>query len=296
MKNIESAPNIEENGSELEVLFRISQVIQSCSAPETTYKSVLDLLEQLVDFEFAALFIYDERLKKLNLVADKGHAVDLIQPVSFDMGNGLSAWVAKQKRPILLSELHRGKSEDKTPVRSFLSIPLLLGDRVIGVMNFGHTRAGSFNRHNLQVLTIAAGQLSVIIERTLYFNRLAETNRALEEANLQLKAAQQALVERERLAAVGEVAVTVNHEINNPLTVIIGNAELLLKDLAAAEPGVLAKVGNIVTESKRIAQITRALRRIDRPVSVDYLPGGAKMIRLDTGEAAPKRQVSSGSK
>ncbi|OGG05241.1 MAG: hypothetical protein A3F83_14785, partial [Candidatus Glassbacteria bacterium RIFCSPLOWO2_12_FULL_58_11] len=296
MKNIESAPNIEENGSELEVLFRISQVIQSCSAPETTYKSVLDLLEQLVDFEFAALFIYDEGLKKLNLVADKGHAVDLIQPVSFDMGNGLSAWVAKQKRPILLSELHRGKSEDKTPVRSFLSIPLLLGDRVIGVMNFGHTRAGSFNRHNLQVLTIAAGQLSVIIERTLYFNRLAETNRALEEANLQLKAAQQALVERERLAAVGEVAVTVNHEINNPLTVIIGNAELLLKDLAAAEPGVLAKVGNIVTESKRIAQITRALRRIDRPVSVDYLPGGAKMIRLDTGEAAPKRQVSSGSK
>ncbi|OGF98608.1 MAG: hypothetical protein A2Z86_01035 [Candidatus Glassbacteria bacterium GWA2_58_10] len=296
MKNIESAATIEENGSELEVLFRISQVIQSCSAPETTYKSVLDLLEQLVDFEFAALFIYDERLKKLNLVADKGHAVDLIQPVSFDMGNGLSAWVAKQKRPILLSELHRGKSEDKTPVRSFLSIPLLLGDRVIGVMNFGHTRAGSFNRHNLQVLTIAAGQLSVIIERTLYFNRLAETNRALEEANLQLKAAQQALVERERLAAVGEVAVTVNHEINNPLTVIIGNAELLLKDLAAAEPGVLAKVGNIVTESKRIAQITRALRRIDRPVSVDYLPGGAKMIRLDTGEAAPKRQVSSGSK
>ena len=296
MKNIESAATIEENGSELEVLFRISQVIQSCSAPETTYKSVLDLLEQLVDFEFAALFIYDEGLKKLNLVADKGHAVDLIQPVSFDMGNGLSAWVAKQKRPILLSELHRGKSEDKTPVRSFLSIPLLLGDRVIGVMNFGHTRAGSFNRHNLQVLTIAAGQLSVIIERTLYFNRLAETNRALEEANLQLKAAQQALVERERLAAVGEVAVTVNHEINNPLTVIIGNAELLLKDLAAAEPGVLAKVGNIVTESKRIAQITRALRRIDRPVSVDYLPGGAKMIRLDTGEAAPKRQVSSGSK
>ena len=118
------------------MLFRISQVIQSCSTPETTYESVLELLEQLVDFEFAALFIYDERLKKLNLVADKGHAVDLIQPVSFDMGNGLSAWVAKQKRPILLSELHRGKSEAKTPVRSFLSIPLLLGDRVIGVMNF----------------------------------------------------------------------------------------------------------------------------------------------------------------
>ncbi len=185
---------------ELEVLFKLSQVIQSCTEPENTYNLVLELLEELVDFEFAALFIYSDEREKLNLVASKGHAVDLIQPVSFDMGNGLSAWVAKQKRPILLSELHRGKILGKNPLRSFLSIPLLLGDKIIGVMNFGHIRAGSFTKHNLQVLTIAAGQLSVIIERSLYFNRLAEKNRQLERTNHQLQIAQDSLVERERLA------------------------------------------------------------------------------------------------
>ena len=110
---------------ELEVLLKISQVIQSCTVPENTFNSVLKLLEQLVDFEFAALFIYDQELKKLRVVANKGQVVDLIQPVSFDMGNGLSAWVAKQKRPILLSDIHRGKVQDDAPVRSFLSIPLL---------------------------------------------------------------------------------------------------------------------------------------------------------------------------
>ena len=277
---------------ELEVLFKLSQVIQSCTKPENTYNSVLELLEELVDFEFAALFIYSDELEKLNLVASKGHAVDLIQPVSFDMGNGLSAWVAKQKRPILLSELHRGKILGKNPVRSFLSIPLLLGDKIIGVMNFGHIRAGSFTKHNLQVLTIAAGQLSVIIERSLYFNRLAEKNRQLERTNRQLQIAQDALVERERLAAVGEVAVTVNHEINNPLTVIIGNAELLLKDLADSDKKVRKKVEHIVAESKRIAQITRALRKIDKPVSVDYLPGGAKMLSLKWEKSAEKSKVT----
>ena len=277
---------------ELEVLFKLSQVIQSCTKPENTYNSVLELLEELVDFEFAALFIYSDELKKLNLVASKGHAVDLIQPVSFDMGNGLSAWVAKQKRPILLSELHRGKILGKNPVRSFLSIPLLLGDKIIGVMNFGHIRAGSFTKHNLQVLTIAAGQLSVIIERSLYFSRLAEKNRQLERTNRQLQIAQDALVERERLAAVGEVAVTVNHEINNPLTVIIGNAELLLKDLADSDKKVRKKVEHIVAESKRIAQITRALRKIDKPVSVDYLPGGAKMLSLKWEKSAEKSKVT----
>jgi GAF domain-containing protein len=292
MKTNKNTTGKKATSKELEVLFKLSQAIQSCTKPENTYNSVLELLEELVDFEFAALFIYSDELKKLNLVASKGHAVDLIQPVSFDMGKGLSAWVAKQKRPILLSELHRGKTSIKTPVRSFLSIPLLLGDKIIGVMNFGHTRAGSFTKHNLQVLTIAAGQLSVIIERSLYFARLAEKNRQLEETNSQLQIAQDALVERERLAAVGEVAVTVNHEINNPLTVIIGNAELLLKDLADSDKKVRKKVEHIVAESKRIAQITRSLRKIDKPVSEDYLPGGAKMLRLKREKNAEKSKVT----
>jgi len=292
MKTNKNTTGKKATSKELEVLFKLSQAIQSCTKPENTYNSVLELLEELVDFEFAALFIYSDELKKLNLVASKGHAVDLIQPVSFDMGNGLSAWVAKQKRPILLSEFHRGKTSVKTAVRSFLSIPLLLGDKIIGVMNFGHTRAGSFTKHNLQVLTIAAGQLSVIIERSLYFTRLAEKNRQLEETNSQLQTAQDALVERERLAAVGEVAVTVNHEINNPLTVIIGNAELLLKDLADSDKKVRKKVEHIVAESKRIAQITRSLRKIDKPVSEDYLPGGAKMLRLKREKNPEKSKVT----
>jgi len=292
MKTNKNTTGKKATSKELEVLFKLSQAIQSCTKPENTYNSVLELLEELVDFEFAALFIYSDELKKLNLVANKGHAVDLIQPVSFDMGNGLSAWVAKQKRPILLSEFHRGKTSVKTPVRSFLSIPLLLGDKIIGVMNFGHTRAGSFTKQNLQVLTIAAGQLSVIIERSLYFTRLAEKNRQLEQTNSQLQIAQDALVERERLAAVGEVAVTVNHEINNPLTVIIGNAELLLKDLADSDKKVRKKVEHIVAESKRIAQITRSLRKIDKPVSEDYLPGGAKMLRLKREKTPEKSKVT----
>ncbi len=273
---------------ELEVLFKISQVIASCSSPGSTYDSVLDLLEELVEFDFGALFIFGEDDGRLNLVASKGHAVDLIQPVSFDMGNGLSAWVAKQKRPILLSELHRGKSESENPVRSFISIPLLLGETVVGVMNFGHHTVGAFTRHHLRLLTIAAGQLSVIIERTIYFQELAAKNVQLKQTNRTLEQTRQALVERERLAAVGEVAVTVNHEINNPLTVIIGNAELLLRDMAGSDPPLLSRLENIVEESKRIAKITRALQRLEKTTSEDYLPGGRRMISLDTASGRNK--------
>ncbi len=280
MSDASSAALGRKKKGELEILFRISQVIQSCTGEEESYRSVLELLEEMVEFEFAALFIFDEGAGRLRMAASKGHVVDLIQPVSFDLGNGLSAWVAKQKRPILLSELHRGRPEGEDPVRSFLSLPLLLGDRLIGVMNFGHTRAGAFTRHHLQVLSIAAGQLGVIIERSLHFRRLSESNRELERKNRELAEAQQALLRQERLAAIGELAVTVNHEINNPLTVIIGNAELLLRDLEGASPQLLRKLGHIVSESRRIAEITRAIRKLENPVSEDYLPGRERMIRL----------------
>ena len=73
---------------EIEVLLQISKLISSCNNPETVYQQVFGLLEKMVDFTFAALFIYDDSMQKLSLVASKGHAVDLIQPVSFDMGNG----------------------------------------------------------------------------------------------------------------------------------------------------------------------------------------------------------------
>ena len=267
--------------TELEILFKISQVIQSCTETEKSFDSAIELLEELVDFDYAALFIYDNENDRLEVAASKGHVVDLIQPVSFDIGNGLSAWVAKQKRPILLSDIHRGRIESGVPVRSFLSIPLLVGERLIGVMNFGHTEPGTLNQENLKILSIAAAQLSIIIERTLYFSKLSETNRQLENSNRKLREAQKALVDSERLAAIGEVAVTVNHEINNPLTVIIGNAEFLLRDLGdTAEKKVVDKVQHIISEGRRIAKITRALRKIDHSSTEDYLPGGARMLSL----------------
>lgn len=52
-------------GHELETLFKISQVIQSSVGTEVVFGLVLDLLEELVEFEFAALFINDETEQKL---------------------------------------------------------------------------------------------------------------------------------------------------------------------------------------------------------------------------------------
>jgi len=86
-------------------------------------------------------------------------------------------------------------------------------------------------------------------------------------------------IEKERLAAIDEVIVTVNHKINNPLTTILNYAELLKslngQDDINAEKG-LQKIINAANEIKRV---THQLAGLNQASSTSYLDG-ISMISL----------------
>jgi two-component system sensor histidine kinase AtoS len=95
------------------------------------------------------------------------------------------------------------------------------------------------------------------------------------------------LVRAEKLATVGQMVVTVNHEINNPLSIISTNAQtlrILNKDLSEKSVDKLLKIEEQV---KRIAEVTERLRKMDEVVTDAYIRGGEQMIDLWTdGESA----------
>ena len=74
------------------------------------------------------------------------------------------------------------------------------------------------------------------------------------------------MIQASRSAAVGELAAGVAHEVNNPLTGVLGYAELLLEDLDVADPR-RSDVETIRAEALRARSIVRALRDFARPVS-----------------------------
>lgn len=83
----------------------------------------------------------------------------------------------------------------------------------------------------------------------------------------------------QRLSAIMETAVAINHEINNPLTAILGNAQLLLSSKAKLDKDTLDKLKIIEDSALRIKEVTQNLMKIVEPVIVEYA-GGVKMVDI----------------
>jgi PAS domain S-box-containing protein len=101
----------------------------------------------------------------------------------------------------------------------------------------------------------------------------------VQDITLQRQAEQRSL-QAERLGGIAETTVAVAHEINNVLTALTMNAELLAHDASPEEIPALAE--EVLSASNRIAAIVKRLRNVADLKSVDYL-GDKKMLDLSSG-------------
>ena len=113
--------------------------------------------------------------------------------------------------------------------------------------------ADEFNTMNREVNSLKNTLELKVMERT----------HQLEESNQQLLTAQKDLAKAERLAGLGLLSAGVAHEINNPLAIIRGNAELLQDTLPPDGEG-QEEAGEIIQETARIERIVSNLRVFSR--------------------------------
>jgi DNA-binding response OmpR family regulator len=112
----------------------------------------------------------------------------------------------------------------------------------------------------------------------------------LEEKNRDLLATQARLVQAERLAAIGEIGLAIRHEVNNPLSTVMGFAELLLSQRESLPADVQRKLEVIHRSCVRIRDVIRRLEGLREDRTVEYLPG-MQMTDLgneETGEGGRK--------
>jgi DNA-binding response OmpR family regulator len=116
----------------------------------------------------------------------------------------------------------------------------------------------------------------------VFTTRLQIAERRIELARLR-REAESALAKAKFLAGIGETAIAIQHEINNPLTALLGSVSLIKHNLV--RPGEEQETLDVIVEqAERIAEVVKRLRGMREPKSVEYL-GGKQMIDL-SGESA----------
>jgi len=90
-------------------------------------------------------------------------------------------------------------------------------------------------------------------------------------------------LERERLKTTRAVVVTMRHEINNALTSLIGNAELILRAASELDEQLVARVREIMKQGRRIETVLDRFEELSEIRTTTYY-GGVQMIEL--GQAA----------
>ncbi len=88
------------------------------------------------------------------------------------------------------------------------------------------------------------------------------------------------------LAGIGETTIALEHEINNPLSALLGHAELLMMDKGLGED-VREQLRIIQEQAARIAQVVRRLAKLKNPQSVEYLAGS---LMLDLSSRTGKTE------
>ncbi|HEY4722350.1 MAG TPA: ATP-binding protein, partial [Anaerolineae bacterium] len=158
-------------------------------------------------------------------------------------------------------------------VRSLLVVPLMVKDRVIGVLAIDQAVPDAFTTDDERVLTIAAAQAAVAIENAQLYADLKERARKLEQAYRELQEVDQ---------VKDELVQNVSHELRTPLTFIKGYVELMLDEemgpLNAGQRESLAVVSDKTNALTRLVSDIIFLQQIERE--------SLELGRHDLGEMA----------
>ena len=257
----------ERRGSErhLEILHTVAETVSRSLDVEEVLRTALDALTHVTGHEISSLHLLAEDGETLHLRGDRGLSEPLreINKVLV-VGEGLIGRVAATGRtlnlenvvdsPDLLPAAKAAVTQDH--MRAFLCVPINSRGRRLGALSLGRQISEPFDERDVALVEATADQIGIALDNARLYSK---TVRQLEE----LRRTQAQLVHVEKLSAVGELASGVAHEINNPLTTILGQAHLLL-DHRDVTPYVRGRLTIIADEASRAARIVQNLLLFSR--------------------------------
>ncbi len=228
------------------------------------------IVSRTVRVTHASLFLWDEDRRCYVLRASHGpKRLALQSRYELDATHPLIAWLQANRRVLAREDLTPTSpatvGEELAHLDAALVIPGLIEDRLIGLVALGPKLSGvGYSSDDLHAFATLANEAAIAIENALSYEELLTVNR-------QLKAASERLLRQERLAAAGQIATGMAHEIKNPLAAIKTFAQYLPEKYG--DPAFREKFFRIVqSEIDRINQIVKELSDFAKPAPLQLQP------------------------
>ena len=148
--------------------------------PTRTYRAILTHSKELLQAERASLWVFDEPSNEISLKAAAGFATSESEVRPTRLGEGISGRVLESETALVVENLERAglraaPAERNYRTKSFISYPITMGGRKIGVLNVADkVGGGKFDDVDLSLLEIIGPQIAVALERAEWQERATQ--------------------------------------------------------------------------------------------------------------------------
>ena len=181
---------IRVHSEHVDFLLRLAEALNNTLDLQTLMLRVAELVRAVVDYRIFAILLINDRTHELWMRFQVGHAPE-IERMRVKVGQGIVGQAAASRMSVLLDDVrHAPHYISANPsVRSELAVPLIVKNRVIGVIDLESEQVAAFTQDQRRLLELVASRMAVAVENARLYTRLsrqAQTLTVLSEISREL--------------------------------------------------------------------------------------------------------------
>ena len=148
---------------------------------DTTLRRVAELVRKVFDYEIFAILLLNEKTQELRIRFHVGHKKEIADKIRIKLGEGVTGLAAQRREAVLVGDVTTDpRYISAVPdVRSELAVPLIVKNKVIGVIDLESPQPNHFTEEHQRILTLIASRMAVGIENARLYTRTTRQARTL---------------------------------------------------------------------------------------------------------------------
>jgi sigma-B regulation protein RsbU (phosphoserine phosphatase) len=167
-----------------EFFIRLANALNTTLDLQTLMHRTADLVRAVIDYKIFAILLLNERTNDLRIRFQIGHTPE-VERLRIRMGKGVVGQVAQERESVLLDDVRKAENYivANPDVRSELAVPLIVKNRVIGVIDIQSEQVGYFQPEHRRLLELTASRVAQAIENARLYTRVARQAQTLAVLN-----------------------------------------------------------------------------------------------------------------